>query len=51
MDFTEALLVKQNSEEVYVYLSTFATFRAVHLEVVKDLSTAKFLLAFHCFAS
>ena len=53
MDFTGALYVKQDSKEVKVYLCLFtcATSRAVHLEVVTDLSTATFLLAFHCFTS
>ena len=48
VDFTGALYVKQNSEEVKVYLCLFtcATSRAVHLEVVTDLSTATFLFAF-----
>ena len=45
--------VKQNSEEVKVYLCLFtcATSRAVHLEVVTHLSTATFLLAFRRFTS
>jgi len=53
VDFTGALYVKQNSEEVKVYLCLFtcATSRAVHLEVVTDLSTTTFLLAFRRFTS
>ena len=53
MDFTGALYVKQNNEEVKVYVCLFtcATSRAVHLEVVTDLTTATFLLAFHRFAA
>ena len=49
VDFTGALFVRNNSEEikVYVCLFTCATSRAVHLEVVTDLSTATFMLAFH----
>lgn len=50
VDFTGALYVKQhNGEEgkAYICLFTCATSRAVHLEVVTDLSTTSFLLAFH----
>ena len=54
VDFTGALYVKQhNGEEgkAYICLFTCATSRAVHLEVVTDLSTASFLLAFRQFAA
>ena len=54
VDFTEALYVKQcNGEEskVYICLLTCATSRAVHLEVVTDLSVPTFLLAFRRFAA
>ena len=53
VDFTGALYVKQNSEEIKVYLCLFtcATTRAVHLEVVTYLSTGTFLLAFRRFDS
>ena len=37
--------------EVYLYLFTCATTRALHLEIVQDLSTETFLLAFHKFAA
>ena len=52
VDFTGALYVRQNSEEmkVYICLFTCATTRAIHLEVVNDLSTETFLLAFRRFA-
>ena len=51
VDFTGALYVKNGSEEVNVYVCLFtcATSRAVHLEVVTDLSTATFMLAFRRF--
>ena len=53
IDFTGALYVQQGSDEVKVYicLFTFATTRALHLEVFTDLSTKTFLLAFCRFAS
>ena len=38
-------------EKVYVRLSTCANTRAVHLEVVNDLSEDSFLQAFHQFTS
>ena len=43
--------MRNGSEEVKVYvcLPTCATSRAVHLEVVTDLSTATFMLAFRQF--
>jgi len=52
-DFTEALYVQQGSEEakVYICLFTCVATRAVHLEVVTDLSTETFLLAFRRFTS
>ena len=51
VDFTGALYVQHNSgeEKVYICLFTCATTRAVHLEVVTDLSTETFLLAFRRF--
>ena len=51
VDFTGALYVKSGNEEVKVYVCLFtcATSRAVHLEVVTDLSTATFMLAFRRF--
>jgi len=53
VDFTGALYVQQNSQEqkVYICLFTCATTRAIHLEVVTDLSTYTFLLAFRRFTS
>ena len=53
VDFTGALYVRQNPEELKVYICLFicATTRAIHLEVVTDLSAETFLLAFHRFVS
>ena len=53
VDITGALYVRDNNEEtkVYICLFTCANTRAVHLEVVSDLSTDTFLLAFRRFAS
>jgi len=53
VDFTGALYVRQNSEETKAYICLFmcVTTRAIHLEVVNDLSTETFLLAFRRFAS
>ena len=54
VDFTGALYVKQDcgeEQKVYICLFACATSRAVHLEVVADLSTATFLLAFRRFAA
>ena len=47
LDFTGALYVHNRGEEVKVYIYACATSRAVHLEVVADLSVETFLLAFH----
>ena len=54
VDFTGALYVKQdNGDEgkAYICLFTCATSRAIHLEVVTDLSTISFLMAFRRFAA
>ena len=53
VDFTGALYVRQNSEELkaYICLFTCATTRAIHLEVVTDLFAETFLLAFRRFVS
>ena len=53
IDFTGALYVRQNYTEgkVYICLFTCATTRAVHLEVVMNLSVETFLLAFRRFSS
>ena len=53
VDFTGALFVKEGQQEkkVYICLFTCAVTRAVHLEVVSDLSVDTFLLAFRRFSS
>ena len=53
VDFTGALYVKDTDGErkVYICLFTCACTRAVHLEIVSDLSVETFLLAFRRFAS
>jgi len=53
VDFSGALYVRDGNQEIKVYLCLFtcATTRAVHLEIVSDLSTETFLLAFRRFAS
>lgn len=49
VDFNGALYVHHRGEEtkVYICLFTCVASRAVHLEVVTDLSTTTFILAFH----
>lgn len=52
VDFTGALYVKGSTNEetkVYICLFTCAVTRAVHLEVVSDLTVDTFLLAFRRF--
>ena len=53
VDFSGALYVRHRGEEIKVYLCLFtcATTRALHLEIVQDLSTETFLLAFRKFAA
>ena len=53
IDFTGALYVRQDSTEnkVYICLFTCATSRAIHLEVVTDLTVENFFLAFRRFTS
>ena len=53
IDFTGALYVRDNGSErkVYICLFTCATTRAVHLEVVLDLTLESFMLAFRKFSS
>ena len=53
VDFTGALYVKTGGQErkVYICLFTCAATRAVHLEVVSDLTVDTFLLAFRRFSS
>ena len=52
VDFTGALYVKEREEtKVYICLFSCAVTRAVHLEVVTDLTVETFLLAFRRFCS
>jgi len=53
IDFTGAMYVRQadSEQKVYICLFTCATTRAIHLEIVTDLSVETFLLAFRRFAS
>ena len=53
VDFTGALYVEANGseEKVYICLFTCATSRAIHLEVVTDLTEETFIQAFRRFAS
>ena len=53
IDFTGALYVQEHNREskVYICLYTCATSRAIHLEVVNDLSVDMFLLSFRRFTS
>ena len=52
VDFSGALYVRHGEEiKVYLCLFTCATTRALHLEIVQDLSTETFLLAFRKFAA
>ena len=53
IDFTRALYIRQDNIEAkaYICLFTYATMRAVYLEVVTDLSVEIFLLISHRFSS
>ena len=53
VDFTGALYVKISAgqEKVYIWLFTCANTRAVHLEVLTDLTVPTFVAAFRRFAS
>lgn len=54
VDFTGALKIRNASdqaEKVYVCLFTCTSTRAVHLEIVTDLSEEQFIHAFRRFAS
>jgi hypothetical protein len=54
VDFTGALYVKEKTgsqQKVYICLFTCANTRAVHLEVVPDLTEESFMLAFRRFVS
>ena len=53
VDFTRALYVRssEGEQKVYVCLFTCAVSRAIHLEIVTDLTVECFLQAFRRFAS
>ena len=53
LDYAGPLLVKTSASPAkrWVCLFTCASTRAVHLEIVDDLSTEQFLMAFTRFAS
>ncbi|KAG1653542.1 Gypsy retrotransposon integrase-like protein 1 [Nymphon striatum] len=53
VDFTGEMYVKTNTEEhkCYVCLFTCANTRAIHLELISDMSTQTFLRAFRRFAA
>ena len=53
VDFTGALYVQHGGQEIKVYLCLFtcATTRALHLEIVQDLTAETFLLTFRKFAA
>ena len=53
VDFTSALYVRggETERKVYICLFTCATTRAVHLEIVLDMTVESFMLAFRKFAS
>ena len=53
VDFTGALYLRTKGQEakVYICLFTYANTRAIHQEVVNDLSQDSFLLAFRRFVS
>ena len=53
VDFTGALYVREGKTErkIYICLFTCATTRAVHLEIVLDMTVESFMLAFRKFAS
>ena len=53
INFTRALYVQENHQEMkmYICLYTCATSRAIHLEIVNDLTVDMFLLSFRRFAS
>ena len=53
VDFTGTHYVKEpvGEHKAYICLFTCASTRAIHLEIVTDLSTETFLLAFRRFAS
>ncbi|XP_054717305.1 uncharacterized protein LOC129226700 [Uloborus diversus] len=51
LDFAGPLYVKGSENRHYILLFTCSITRAIHLELVKDMTTAEFLLAFHRFIS
>jgi len=51
VDYTGALYVRNAGIETKVYMCLFTTTRAIHLEVVEDLTVEAFLLTFRRFAS
>ena len=53
IDFTGALYVRdaKGENKVYICLFTCAVSRAIHLEIVTDLTVECFLQAFRCFSS
>ena len=53
VDFTEALYVREKGGEskAYIYLFTCAVTRAVHLEIITNLTVEEFLQAFRRFSN
>ena len=51
VDYTGALNVKGSRKKAYIVLFTCSVTRAIHLEVVDDNTTSKFLLAFRRFVA
>ncbi|KFM63037.1 hypothetical protein X975_02648, partial [Stegodyphus mimosarum] len=51
LDFAGPLYVKENDGKYYILLFTCATTRAIHLELVKGMTTQEILLAFRRFVS
>ena len=45
LDFAGPLYLKDSGEKAYICLFTCAVTRAVHLELVRDMTTERFLLA------
>ena len=43
--------VKENKEKVWICILTCVTFRAVHLEIVDDMTAEQFLMALRRFIS